>query len=233
MESAISRVKRARLLSRNQIRETVMDSDSDKEKYYVSEDTEDDEPRPPSRRSSISEPPTPDISASSSEDEDDIGNVAGQQPQLCLWTLPPQPRRRVVHTFTGAPNGKSREAAQVTSKSTPLSILLLFFVEIITLLVVETNRYYHQLLENSDDGHSPEREVTEAEMFVFLALTLQMGHTVQGRLEDYWMKMEQLRTPFCGQTMARARYYYILHFLHFTGNNRNGVDRADDRLWKI
>ena len=91
MESAISRVKRARLLSRYQIREIVMDSDSDEEKYYVSEDTEDDEPRPPSRRSSISEPPTPDFSASSSEDEDDVGNVAVQQPQPCLWTLPPQP----------------------------------------------------------------------------------------------------------------------------------------------
>jgi len=60
-----------------------------------------------------------------------------------------------------------------------------------------------------------------------------MGHTVQGRLEDYWTKMEQLRTPFYGQTMARARYYHILCFLHFTDNNRNGVNRTDDRLWKI
>jgi len=71
------------------------------------------------------------------------------------------------------------------SESTPLSVLLLFFVGIITLLVVETNRYYHQFLENSDDGPSPEHEVTETEMFAFLALTLQMEHTVQGRLEDY------------------------------------------------
>jgi len=138
-----------------------------------------------------------------------------------------------VHTFIVAPNGKSREAAHVTSESTPLSVLLLFFAEIITLLVVETNRYYHQFLENSDDRPSPEREVTEAEMFAFLALTLQMGHTVQGRLQDYWTKMEQLRTPFYGQMMACARYYHILRFLHFTGNNRNGVDRTDDRLWKI
>jgi len=207
-----------------------MDSDSDKEKYYVSEDMEDDELHPPSRRSSISEPPSPDFSASISEDEDDVGNVAGQQPQPCLWTLPPQPRRRVVHTFAGAPNGKSREAAHVTSKSTPLSILLLFFAEIINLLVVETNRYYHQFLENSDYGHSPEHEVAEAEMFAFLAMTLQMGHTVQGRLEDYWTKMEKLCTPFYGQTKARARYYHILCFLHFTDNNKNGVDTTDDRL---
>ena len=176
-----------------------MDSDSDKEKYYTSKNTEDDEPRPHLRPSSISEPPSPDFFISSSEDQNDVGNVAGQQPQSCLWTLPPQPQKHVVHTFTGASNGKSREAAHVTSESTPISVLLLFFAEIITLLVVETNCYYHQFLENSGNGHSPEHEVTKAEMFAFLALTLQMGHTVQGRLEDYWTKMEQLHTLFYGQ----------------------------------
>jgi hypothetical protein len=90
MEREIFRVKRARLLSQNQIQEIVMDTD-DKEKYYPSEDTEDDEPRPPSQQSSISQPPSPDFSASSSEVEDDVGNVAGQQPQPCLRTLPPKP----------------------------------------------------------------------------------------------------------------------------------------------
>jgi len=38
-----------------------MDSDSDEEKYYASEDKEDDEPHPPSRRSSLPEPPSPDF----------------------------------------------------------------------------------------------------------------------------------------------------------------------------
>jgi hypothetical protein len=121
--------------------------DSDKEKYYPSEDMEDDEPRPPSQWSSVSQPPSPDFSASSSEDEDDVGNVASQQPQLCLWKLPLESQRRVVHTFIEAPNGKSSEAEHVTSESTPLSVLLMFFAEIITLLVVETNRYHHQFLD--------------------------------------------------------------------------------------
>ena len=70
-------------------------------------------------------------------------------------------------------------------------------------------------------------------MFSFLGLTLQMGHTVQNILENCWTKMEQLGTQFYGQTMARARYCHILSFLHFTENNRNGVDRTNDRLWKI
>src|SRR5215469_11055457 len=137
-----------------------MDLDSDEEIYYASEDQP--VPRPPSRRSSISQPASPDFSARSSEDEDDVDNVAGQQPQPCLWALPPKTPRRVLHTFTGAPDGKSSEAAHVTRESTPLRVLLLFFAEIITLLVVETNRYYNQFLENSDDGPFSEREVTEA-----------------------------------------------------------------------
>ena len=198
-----------------------MDSDSDEEKYYASEDSEDDEPRPPSQQSSISQPPSPDFSASSSEDEDGVGNVAGQQTQPCLWTQPPKPRRRVVHTFIGAPNRKSREVAHVTREPTLLSVLLLFFTEIITLLVVEMNHYYDQFLENSDEGHSPQREVTEAGMFAFLALTLQMGHTVQVRLEDFWTKMEQLCCPFCRQTLVCARYNHVLCFLYFTDNNGN------------
>ena len=62
----VSRAKWARLLSLNQIREIVMDPDSDEEKYYASADTEDEEePRPSSRWSSSSQPPSPDFSASS------------------------------------------------------------------------------------------------------------------------------------------------------------------------
>jgi hypothetical protein len=208
MEHEIFRVKWAPLLAQNQMREIIMDSDSNEEKYYASEDMEDDEPCPPSRRSSIS------------------------QPQPCLWTLPLQPWRCVVHHFIGAPNGKSMEAAHVTSEYTPLSILLLFVAEIITLLVVEMNHCYHQFLENSDDGPRTWGD-RSGNVCVFGSDITDTDtlHTVQGRLEDYWMKMEQHHTPFYGQMMARARYYHILRFLHFTDNNRNGVDRTDDRLW--
>ena len=114
-----------------------MGSDSDEDKYYASQESEnEEEPHSPSRQSSISQPPSPDYSASSSEDGDDVGNVASQQPEPSQWTLPPKPRRHVVHNFIGAPNGKSSEAAHIMPESTPLSVLLLFFMEIITLLVV-------------------------------------------------------------------------------------------------
>jgi len=96
--------------------------------------------------------------------------------------------------------------------------------------VVETNRYYHNYRDRLDDGPSP-----DPEMFVFLALTVQMGHGVRDKLTDYWSTLDQLYTPFYGTIMKRDRYLHILRYLHFT-NNRNEPDRTDknfDRLWKI
>ena len=84
-----------------------------------------------------------------------------------------------------------------------LRVFLLYFAEIITLLVVETNRYYHDYIDRLDDGPSPEPDVTEAEMFLFLALTIQMGHGVRDKLTDYWATVYQLYTPFYGTMMKR------------------------------
>jgi len=55
-----------------------------------------------------------------------------------------------VRTSTGAPKGKSNEAAHITGQSTPLSVLLLFVTEIISLLVVETNRCYQEYFHSKD-----------------------------------------------------------------------------------
>ena len=91
------------------------------------------------------------------------------------WTRPSGPQRGVVHTFTGSPRGKGdSEAPHLNDNSSPLSVFLMYFAEIITLLVVETNRYYHDHLERLDEGPSPQPDVTEAEMLMFLAVTIQM-----------------------------------------------------------
>jgi len=93
MDSQVSRVKRTRMLSNNQIREIVMDWDSEGN-YYESEDMDDEAVSPTLTTNSISQPPSPDFSDSISLD---AGNVAGKQPQPSVDTTP-KPRRRVVRT---------------------------------------------------------------------------------------------------------------------------------------
>jgi hypothetical protein len=114
-------------------------------------------------------------------------------------------------------------------------VFLLYFAEIISLLVVETNRYYHQYLDTLDHGPSPVPDITEAEMFVFLAVTVQMGYCKRELLADYWSTAEHFYTPFYSDTMKRDRYWHILRFLHFT-DNRNDAHNTDKdfgRLWKM
>ena len=116
------------------------------------------------------------------------------------------------HThIQGGPGGKKdNEASHINDGCSPLGVFLLYFAELNTLLVVETNRYYHDYIDRLDDGPSPEPDVNEADMFVFLALTIQMGHGVRDKLTDYRATVDQLYIPFYGTMMKRDRYLHTL-----------------------
>jgi hypothetical protein len=104
-----------------------------------------------------------------------------------------------------------------------------------TLLVEETNHYQHYYTDTFDYGLTPEADVSEAEMFLFLALTMQMGYGIRDKLTHCWAAMYQLYTPFYGTMIKWYRYNHILRYLHFNGN-RNEPDRKDKnshRMWKI
>jgi len=162
---------------------------------------------------------------------DGFQSGSGQQ-----WTRPSGHQRGVVHTFTGAPRGtRNSEASELNDSSSPFSAFLLYFAEIITLLVVKTSRYYHDHLDRLDEGPSPQPDVNEAEMLVFLARTIQMGHCIRDKLTDYWSRAYNFHTTFYGNGMKRDRFLHILRFLHFT-DNRNEPDMRDEnsnRLWKV
>ena len=67
------------------------------------------------------------------------------------------------------------------------------------MLAVETNSYFQEYLYFIHCGFPSQPEVTEAEMFALLTLTIQMGHIVRASLENYWTKLEQVRCRFCRQ----------------------------------
>jgi len=45
------------------------------------------------------------------------------------------------------PRGKDNEASHINDEYSPLRIFLLYFAEMTTLLVVETNLYYHDYID--------------------------------------------------------------------------------------
>ena len=148
--------KRRRFLSPTKIFEMAWDSESEDTAASSETTSEDegglqDEPGvshlQPDRPTSSGQESSSSIETSAS---DRIQTRSDQQ-----WTPPSGPQTGVVHTFTGGPRGiRNSEAPGIDTSSSPLRVFQLFFAEIITLLVAETNRYYHDHLDRLDEGPS-------------------------------------------------------------------------------
>ena len=113
---------------------------------------------------------------------------------------PPQGRNINVHPFVGPAKGvKKSEAPHINKDSSPLSVLLLFYTEILHLLVEQTNLYYKQFLDRQAGPSRRLPDITLPEMMTFIALALQMGHVLKDTLHVYWSRLRQTRTPFLGR----------------------------------
>jgi hypothetical protein len=79
-----------------------------------------------------------------------------------------------------------------------ITVFSFFFVAVIQLLVTETNKYYNQYLDTLENASGSSRlpDVTVQEMYVPLALIIQMGHDKQDIPNDYWTTLVQYYTPF-------------------------------------
>lgn len=140
--------------------------------------------------------------------------------------------------FTPPYTGINKMAApNINANSSPLTIFTLFFEEIFTQLLCETNRYFHQFCASQEvPGPSTKQsDVTFIELYKFLALIIQMGHDQRDTIKDYWSKEEQYYTPFYHNHMSRDRFLHILRFIHFADNSNppNKEDPDYDRLWKF
>ena len=182
------------LLQPSEISELTVDTDSESSKVSSVEGGTESVPGlspQPYHQTASSHKSSRSILSSASDEKDVSEGGPGEQIQqvvILQWTSPSCPHSSVVHTYTEGPRGKDNEASHINDGSSPLSIFLLYYAEIITLLVVDTDRCYQDYIDRIDDGPSPEPDVTEAEMFVFLELTIQMGHGVRDKLTDYWAR---------------------------------------------
>jgi hypothetical protein len=107
---------------------------------------------------------------------------------------------------------------------------MLFFLEIMQLLVEETNRYYHQYLDTLDEGCSPLPDVTVQEMYLFLSVTVLLPKRQTGRL--LVPPTGTVFMAFYRNTLKRDRFFHILRFLNFS-DNKPKPDKADGRWTKI
>jgi hypothetical protein len=130
-----------------------------------------------------------------------------------------------VHQFTGNRPGKRKCGSLYQQGRTPYNML--YFASVITLLVEKTNRYCHQYLDTLDNGSSP---LPETEIFLFLTITVQMGHDICDSLADYWSMTEQFHTPFFySTTMKRDTFFHIIQLLNFS-NKDSATDKKLPKL---
>lgn len=119
-----------------------------------------------------------------------------------------------------------------------MDYFLACFDEAIMNIIVDETNHHRQLLWNLEDpattkihSKNPDwSDVTIRELYVWLALTMLMGHVKKHVLKEYWSKDELITTPIFGKYMSRFRYLQIFKFLHFTTNMG---PYPCDRLWKI
>ena len=154
--------KRRRFLQSSEIAELFLDTDSGDE--TVSSDASSVEGVPegvpgvshtqPYRQTASSPKSSSSTSSSASDEDEALENEPGEQMQQAValqWTRPSCPQSSAAHRYTGDPRGKkNNEASHINNGSSPLSVFLQYFAEIITLLEVETNRYYHDYIDRLD-----------------------------------------------------------------------------------
>jgi hypothetical protein len=146
--------------------------------------------------------------------------------------------RAPLHAFQGEQNGLNRLAApSITDESKPGDYFMLFFRQILPLLLLETNRYMEQVFTAKGKTRPPTQEIFMKDLLAFLALVIQMGHDHKPSIKSYWTKDELYHVPFYSNVMSRDLFLTILKYLHFTNNeNPPAQNRADpnyDRLWKL
>ena len=81
------------------------------------------------------------------------------------------------------------EAPHINKDNSPLSVLMLFFTEILHLLVEQTNLYYEQFLDRQAGPSRRLPDITLPDMMTFIALALQMGHVLKDTLHDCWSRL--------------------------------------------
>lgn len=147
------------------------------------------------------------------------------------WTdVDVQPNAAV---FTGTPGMQ----VQMLPDASPFDYFRLFVTdELIKILVRETNLYAEQFIRDTKVKDKSRvknwKNLTEKEMWQFLALLFLTGIIKKPKLNMYWSTNAMFATPFFNTVMSRDRFLLICKFLHFNDNDTRPPN-DNDRLYKV
>jgi hypothetical protein len=132
-----------------------------------------------------------DVSPSVSDIDADIDNERDTvQTGSTQWTYYPNLICCACNPRLNAePSGlKQNRAPHILKYSTPLSVFMFFMLSVFICmqhLVEETNRYYHQCLDMTGEGHVSLPDVNVQEIYFFLSVVMWVGHSHRDTLKDY------------------------------------------------
>ncbi|XP_067122211.1 piggyBac transposable element-derived protein 4-like [Centruroides vittatus] len=162
-----------------------------------------------------------------SSDNSDYGDVPSEKNwmELNVDNPPPPPPK---FPFRGSPGCKFTP----TDAFDPLEYFLLFFdLQLINIIVSETNNFAMQQARSSRDQWEP---VTDKEMYIFLTICMLQGLLYKPAERMYWSRNDLLHTPIFSKLMTKKRWMDIKQNLHFTDNNSfNAETHENPKLWKI
>lgn len=112
---------------------------------------------------------------------------------------------------------------------------LLFSMNIVNKIVLETNKYAKQQFEASGKDFALYKPVTTEEIMVFLGIVIAMGIHRLPSVRDYWSNDWVLGVPALTHCMTLCRFELILRYLHLN-DNANQKPRGEpgyDKLFKV
>jgi hypothetical protein len=164
----------------------------------------------PYRQTASSHEYSSSISSSVPDEEDAVESGPGEQFQLAVtlrWTRPSCPHSSVAHTYIQGATEERRTTKCPTRMMFPDHLASFFCIlqksslcRWWRLIATTTTTWTELTME-------PLLNLTslKSKICVFLALTIQMGHGIRGKLTDYWPTFDQVYTPLYGTMMKWDR----------------------------
>lgn len=214
-----------RSLTEDEIYETFLDIDSDLE---ISEDDQDIPITEEVSDSEINAPGT-------SQDHDSrTPNLDYTVNADCLSSWTSGPFIPIVHEFDDFVSGFD-PSTLFSGNSSEVDFFEYFLnKEIVTKMVIETNRYYIATISKQEPSQKSRLrkwvDTSVEEMYIFFALLMLMTRNRHLTIEEHWSTDPLLASTIFGKTMSRDRYEIILRMLHFSNPD---TQIPGDRLYKI